>query len=167
MRGSSQQQYFVTPWLNDIHKIFFSRTLYQSDNLPKELLNFYNFIQKRDNWEHDQYLRLKNMHPLQILYLERYSMHDLYLENKLTPKYHKLVVRTDFLERINLSRICEYRSKSLFRLHSIESKPKECKRFPNRWYGERIKFLFWFNQQVVLSCHLKRIVDNGTPPMTL
>lgn len=107
------------------------------------------------------------MHPFHTLFMERYSIQDLYLEAKLMPKYHKLIVRTDLLERINFSRICEFRSKSLFRLHSIKSKPKECKKEPSRRYGERIKFLFWFNQEVVLTCHVKRIIEIGAPPMTL
>ena len=88
-----------------------------------------------------------------------YSMRKLMLENELVPKFHKIRVSNYYLNNVNFCRICENRSKSIFKLHKINVVPKDNKNF-KVIYGKRIKFLKWINSEVILVCHTKKIIDD-------
>ena len=46
----------------------------------------------------------------------------------------------------------------MFKLHSIKPEKKESKD-KSMIFGERVKYIYWFNSEVLLSCHVKRIVQ--------
>jgi hypothetical protein len=51
-------------------------------------------------------------------------MKKLILENDLPPKYLNMRIQTDILIDVNFSRLCESRSKNLFKLHKLKTIPK-------------------------------------------
>ena len=42
------------------------------------------------------------------------------LENSITPQIGKFIIDKQLVENVNFSRMCEFRSKALFKLHRIE-----------------------------------------------
>ena len=46
----------------------------------------------------------------------------------------------------------------MFKLHSIKPEVKESKDKSLK-FGERVKYVYWFNSEVLLSCHIKKIVS--------
>lgn len=136
--------------LSDLQALMFSRSPYQKERRPHELLGFYAFIEKKNAMDYN-----KGVHPFM---LQLYSLQSLYLESQtLVPNIHKIIIQQDLLEGVNFNRLCEFRSKSFFKAHSINN---TIKRKPNgqRSYGLRIKYLRFLNAEIAIACHLKKII---------
>ena len=87
----------------------------------------------------------------------------MFMEDNLAPRYAKLRIQMNYLQNINFSRVCEFRSKCMFKFHSTNVTPKTSQLWRKR-YGIRIKYLYWFNSEVILLCHIKKVVDDTILP---
>jgi len=109
----------MIPLMNSFQRILFSRKIDSKDNQPKELQRIFDFITK--NYKSTKVLeRLqlnKNCHPNEV---KQYSVKTLYLQNELAPRYLKIRIQMNVLKNVNFNRICEFRSKCLFKLHDIK-----------------------------------------------
>jgi hypothetical protein len=84
----------------------------------------------------------------------------IFTENSLGPRYLKIRIQANVLEKVNFRRICEHRSKNLCLLHSVKIMPKFNKNNATV-YGERTKVVYWYNSELVLVCHIKLIQDDS------
>ncbi len=138
--------------MNTLQRIFFSRSVCQNKK-PSELKLIYSFLNK----EVDYYKYFRNSHPLT---LDQINTKLLYLENSLSQNFHKIIIQQDVLEGLNFFRICEFRRRCMFKLHSIKPQQKKSKD-KSIIFGERVKYIYWFNSEVLLSCHVKKIVQKN------